>query len=81
MIVAGNAEIRRLRTNRVALFVIVALLGGALYWNDPTVMFVVVCGHTLLWAMMLLEAHRELAQISSPIDSSMKAKAKEVRMD
>jgi hypothetical protein len=78
MIVAGNAEIRRLQNHRLTLGIIVAVIVTALVWDDHTVMFVVLCVNASVWAMMLVEAHRELAAISEPIDS--KSTAKEVRM-
>jgi len=73
MIVAGNAEIRRLRNHRLTLFFIVALNGAALIWDDHGAMFVVLCANAIVWASMCHEAHRELAQILSPVEEPVKA--------
>jgi hypothetical protein len=81
MIVASNAEVRRLRNHRLTLLVIVALNACSLVWNDHGAMFVMLCANAFVWATMLREAHRELAEVSAPIESITTSTTKEARMD
>jgi hypothetical protein len=80
MIVAGNAEVRRLRYNRRTLAIIVMLIVTTLVWDDHTMTFVVLCANAVVWAMMFIEVHRELSQIAGPIESATKSITKEARM-